>query len=283
MFDGDLNLPRIPFDEKAYATKKFKIGYFGSDGWFEPCVTSHRALNETIQGLTDRGHSCVKINPPTDGWYSNGLLVAINTAEGYMRSYVEALEGEELLPEYYPLLRAASLPEAVRQVLVRCLDVRRSHLLAQGRGGGLSVFHLWKKAALVLKLRDLWSEAVAGFDAVIYPAMPLPALPHGISGDLTCCCSYMFLANMLDWPAGVVPVTVVQPDETHYRNSKYEDVYTRLVREKVMPGSAGLPIAVSVMAPAFQEEMCLAVMKEVEEVANFQAKPPAAEHADGQE
>lgn len=74
LFDGDLNVPRVPFDDKAYqSSTRLKIGYFATDGWFEPCAAAKRALQETIDTLTEAGHECVPFDPPTDGWFSYGL------------------------------------------------------------------------------------------------------------------------------------------------------------------------------------------------------------------
>ena len=74
LFAGDLNVPPLPFDEEAYQDKtKLKIGYFKTDGWFEPCATSKRALEETLAALTKAGHTCVPFEAPTDGWYNYGL------------------------------------------------------------------------------------------------------------------------------------------------------------------------------------------------------------------
>jgi hypothetical protein len=42
-----------------------------------------------------------------------------------------------------------------------------------------------------------------------------------------------------------------------------------------MEGSAGLPMSVSIMTPAFHDAKCLLVMKEVEQLVNFTAKPTA--------
>jgi fatty acid amide hydrolase len=73
-FSADLNIPPLPFDEAAYqSSTPLKIGYFSTDGWFEPCVTAKRGLQETIDALTRAGHRCVPFEPPTDGWFSYGL------------------------------------------------------------------------------------------------------------------------------------------------------------------------------------------------------------------
>lgn len=74
------------------------------------------------------------------------------------------------------------------------------------------------------ELRSKWEEAIseAGLDAVIFPPAALPALPHGAARELTPAFSYMFLANLLHWPAGVVPVTLVRKDEEvrHTRSAR---------------------------------------------------------------
>jgi len=131
-------------------------------------------------------------------------------------------------------------------------------------------------------LRSNWSEAVrkADVDAIVFPGFPIPALPHGLSADLTAAVSYMFLPNLLMWPAGVVPVTTVRSDEQHYRVEdlpvdQRNDKAAKMVANLVMPGSKGLPMSVSVMTSAFQDEKCLRVVKEIERLVNFRERPSA--------
>jgi hypothetical protein len=47
------------------------------------------------------------------------------------------------------------------------------------------------------------------FDAVISPAGVVPGVPHKLSSELFCLNSHFMLYNILDFPAGVVPVKVV--------------------------------------------------------------------------
>lgn len=133
-------------------------------------------------------------------------------------------------------------------------------------------------------MRQTWSHAVkeAGVDALLYPGFPIPATPHGISGDLTAAVSYMFLPNLLLWPSGTVPITTVRHDEQHYRledlPENQRDKSARLTHDLVMKNSAGMPLSVSVMTPAFQDEKCLRVMKEIERLVPFKEKPRAYEN-----
>ena len=150
--------------------------------------------------------------------------------------------------------------------------------------GKISVYDLWAVIAELLNMRTLWSNAVqeAGIDAIIHPAIPIPAVTHGMTAQIACI-SYMLIGPMLLWPTGVLPVTTVQEDEQHYYDSPKQcdqlpkdqrDHIARLTA-KEMKGSAGMPINLSVLAPAYKDETCLRVMKEIERVTDFSAKPTA--------
>jgi fatty acid amide hydrolase len=279
LFKADLAVTPLPFDENAYESKKkLRIGYFLDDGWFRPCQTSQRAVREAIEGLEQAGHECVVFDLPIDGWDSYCLLVALNSGDGSFKTFLDALDGEPVVDEYATLIMAAKLPDFLRWIVVRFLDRRRSTLLQQTRAGGLTVREYWEKTADLTSYRTQWAEAMQGFDALVYPGMPIPALKHGTSSDLTAAVSYMFPASMLDWPTGAVPVTTIRPDEAHYPLEdlpvEQRDVIATMV-QTTMEGSQGMPMGVSVMAPPHRDETCLYVMKEVERSVNFTATPQA--------
>ena len=75
LWESDLNVPPMPFQKELYENKgPMKVAYFETDKWFQPCATSTRALKETIQGLTEAGYTCVKMEePPTDGWFNYSM------------------------------------------------------------------------------------------------------------------------------------------------------------------------------------------------------------------
>ncbi len=150
--------------------------------------------------------------------------------------------------------------------------------------GGINVHDYWNLQTDLAAYRVQWSDAFAasGLDAVIYPAMPIPAVPHGMSKKLTMTASYMFIANLLMWPCGTVPVTIVRDNEQHYR---FEDIPENQrdemakLTQTVMDHSSGMPLAIHVMSPSFQDETCLRVMKEVEKVVQFKYKPKSYRNA----
>lgn len=109
------------------------------------------------------------------------------------------------------------------------------------RNGGLSTRQYFTLVADTFDLRSKWEEAfsAAELDAVIFPPMALPALPHGASKALTPALTYMFVANLLHWPAGVVPVTLIRSEEAvgtmKYMNS-VSGVVQRYDREEAGGG-----------------------------------------------
>jgi len=81
---------------------------------------------------------------------------------------------------------------------------------------------------------------------------------HGATVETGVMGSYTCLYNVLGWPAGVVPVTRVRPDEeTATPRGKDVAEVTAAATEK---GSAHLPIAVQLAAPPWREDLVLALM-----------------------
>lgn len=92
----------------------------------------------------------------------------------------------------------------------------------------------------------------------------------------------MFIANLLMWPCGTVPVTIVGDNEQHYRledlPENQRDEMARLT-QKVMDNSSGMPLSIQVMSAPFQDETCLRVMKELEKLVQFKHKPQTYRNA----
>lgn len=282
-FEKDLNMPPILFDNKQYDKKgPMKIGYFETDDYFEPCASAKRGLRETIEKLKAAGHTCVPFKPPTDGWFAYRVFVGIMSAEGNMRSFREAVEGEPFVLDYMTILQGAMMPHPAKHLIGAVLGERVKWLFESNQK--ISVYDLWALIAEMLDMRTLWNNAFqeAGVDAIIHPAMPTPAVRHGMSAQVACI-SYMLIGPMLLWPAGVLPVTTVREDEQHYYETKelrdqlpknQRDHLARLAAQE-MKDSKGLPINISVLTPSYKDETCLRVMKEVERVVGFKERATA--------
>jgi len=110
-----------------------------------------------------------------------------------------------------------------------------------------------------------------GFDAVISPAGCLPAVPHKLSSELPTLNSHFMVYNILDFPAGVLPVRLVQAEdikEDKAPRTAARDRMSEFMRLAQI-GSVGLPVGVQVAALPNRDELCLQVMETIERSIGF--------------
>jgi Asp-tRNA(Asn)/Glu-tRNA(Gln) amidotransferase A subunit family amidase len=117
-------------------------------------------------------------------------------------------------------------------------------------------------------------------DVLLTPAHVLPTCPHGTTGDFVQSSSYQYLANVIDWTAGVVPVVRMdaanldKADDDWWSNVRHaNDKQTlrplRRAYEAVTATNLALPIGVQVMAKPYADEVVLRVMGEIERGSEF--------------
>ncbi len=205
-------------------------------------------------------------------------------ADGDLHFMREGLEGEELVYVYEELNALAGIPTWLRALLSRVGTWLGEHRLintfATVRTGGANTREFWEICILVETIQQKFLQHFKDhlLDALLLPISPLPAFRHDHSPHLMISASLTFLANMLKWPAGVVPVTLVRPEEEHYDLEalppNQRDSMARRGRMQV-EGSAGLPVGVQVMTRHGEDELCLHVMGEIERQIRFRPVAPA--------
>ena len=100
-----------------------------------------------------------------------------------------------------------------------------------------------------------------------------PALPHGLSRDFALAGTPAMLWNIVQFPAGVVPVTRVRAAEAARPGAS-----DRLEKQaaEVDRRSTGLPVGVQVVARPWEEDTLLAAMIAIEEGVSQSADFPRA-------
>ena len=94
-----------------------------------------------------------------------------------------------------------------------------------------------------------------------------PATPHDGLANSFGSCGYTFLFNFVDYPAGVIPVTKVDPVKDMLprdfkpRNHIEKGAYKNYQAEKM----GGLPVGVQIIGRRLEEEWTLKGMELVEE------------------
>lgn len=270
----DPECPPIPIgDPSAVSLKGLRIGVFEDDGFVTPCATAQRAVREAAAILERAGAIVTPFVPPRAGHHYPLMAAAIG-ADG-MKTMNEALGKDRVIA---PLALNRRLGMAPTQVLRQLASVART--IGEKRlaavldvAGEKSVTAYWKlcrdRTAFQRGELDAWNAA--GIDLVLCPATATPAPPHGTTGDFTAAAVYTTRYNLLNLPAGVVPVTRVRPTETD-RKEKADRLDKKAAL--IQRGSAGLPVGVQLVGRPWREELVLAAMRAVETEARAHSEFP---------
>ncbi|KFW81327.1 Vitamin D3 hydroxylase-associated protein, partial [Manacus vitellinus] len=278
MFRLDPTVPPIPFNEEVYTSSNpLRIGYYEGDGYFQPSPSMKRAIQQTRKLLQDAGHTLVPFAPPKIDYMVDELFTRGIFSDGAAH-LVDCFKGDIVDPNLKSQFNTYRLPALVKRILAFLLKpiVRRFFpLLFLCVSTDLPLLsnrhfcHLLYLSSQVYRTEFIAKWRKLRLDVILCPALG-PAFNHGYAGKLFAATSYTNLYNVLNFPAGVVPVsTVTRADEEelkHYQGH-YRDPWDKRLKEAV-EGAVGLPVAVQRVALPWQEELCLRFMKEVEMLAH---------------
>jgi len=135
-----------------------------------------------------------------------------------------------------------------------------------------SCYEQWKlvtkREAYKAKFHDWW-EQEAKIDFMITPPNATPAVPHEGMHDAVSSCGYTFLFNLLDYTAGIMPITHVDKalDQlpSDFSLKKLNGVAYGAYKLYDATAMHGLPVGVQVVGQRLEEEKVLAVMKRIED------------------
>ncbi|KAL9115972.1 MAG: hypothetical protein Q9227_000340 [Pyrenula ochraceoflavens] len=255
--------------------KKLKVGLISSDGVVPPSPAIARGLKLTADALERSGNTVQEVSFPDAATPAYGLQIAsvLLNADGgkTWRSFFRTFEfcdpGASQL-EFY-----MSIPSPLRYIYYLYVRyIRRDSLWASllRNLGPLSSVEQWKWVAKRELFRatwfDWWSQHNQSYDFILCPVNATPALPHGAMKDAVSSCGYTFLWNLLDYTAGVMPVTKVDPvkDQLHDGWKAPNCIAKGAYRHYNSHKMAGLPCAIQVVGRRLEEEKVLKCMMEVE-------------------
>jgi len=243
--------------------KSLRVGFYVEDGFVTPSHAVARAVVEAAQALEGRVAAVRPFAPPSTR-EALGLYFALMSADGGRTAFGQ-LDGSPGEPTLAPLQRMARMPNAARLALARALRAigqeRPAFIL--GQLGEKSVEVLWQltRRARAYRYELVRAMQEAGVDVLLSPLHSTPAVPHTKSAQFQIAGSHSMLYNLVQFPAGVVPITQVRADEA--RRAPGGDRFDGVARQ-VDEASAGLPVGVQLSAPPFADERVLAVMRELE-------------------
>lgn len=271
----DPAVPPLPLaDPHQVDLSGLRVGFYTDDGFFPAAASVQRGVQEAAQHLEAAGAKVSHFSPPFQEELITVYYAALSSDGG--ATVRERVQGDPLIDQLKLLMRSASLPAPMRKTLAWVLARKGEHRVAQvlEAVGKKPVEAFWKlcarRSAMRLQALDAWDAQ--GLDVVLCPTHATPALRHGDSADFSAAGSYSMRYNLLNFPAGVVPVTTVQADETHRPHPKDR---LEKVAASVEKGSEGLPIGVQVVGRPFAEHHVLAAMIAIEAGARNSDRFPA--------
>ncbi|KAF7255469.1 hypothetical protein EG68_06551 [Paragonimus skrjabini miyazakii] len=281
MFHLDAYVPQIPFNEHAYLTasqRPLRIGFYDTLKHVD-CVQTvpsiRWAVARTVSILKQAGHQLIDFTPENPSKVKELFLRAIFADGGC--ELLELLSNEPLGPALKIMHLALYQPKWMKRLTDWVMQRTSYRPLAVSRYlSGLG--NASSAAALRFELNDYriqfqqsW-DRMGPLDALVCPVMAYPAPPTNMpSRFITPSMFYSFLFNVLDYPAGTVPVGNVTAEHVKQamEMSKTDAVQNggRYQREilKLQKDTEGLPLAVQVVAKPFQEELVLGVMHVIQD------------------
>jgi fatty acid amide hydrolase len=268
-------------DPAGVDSSRLRFATFTDDGEFPVAPAARRAVTEAAQILSAAGARQVPWQQPVLSRAIDLLFASLSADR--TRTLKRLLRGNRVDRRIRPLLVTAAMPVWLRGAAGAALNAlgqrRRAAILRRFASG--SVDEYWQTIEAIADFRytllRAFEEADDGpIDVVLCPAYAVPAVRHGATELMPMPGAYAPIANVSGFPAGIVPVTCVRPGEESDRPAS-RDVIDRVARESER-GSAGLPIAVQVLARPWRDHVALAAMAKIEAVArgrpDYPARPP---------
>ncbi|KAL0958215.1 hypothetical protein HGRIS_000374 [Hohenbuehelia grisea] len=273
-WEYDPSVLPIPWRELELASEKAsprKWGVIWDDGVIAPSPACHRALQTVVDTLRKNGEEVVTLTPPSS---FEGLKLAAQLllADGGRTATKPILPFESNDPGMHQALRMFRLPRLLKRIYAFYLRyIARDPLYAEL----VEVWHekrvdeylalVGQREAYRGRWFEYWREE--GLDYVLTVPNALPAVPHGGMKDGWKACGYTFLWNLLDYTAGVLPVTHVNGalDRLPRGAFKPRNAIERDTYKMYDPvNMSGLPVGVQIVGQRLEEEKVLQGMRIVE-------------------
>jgi Asp-tRNA(Asn)/Glu-tRNA(Gln) amidotransferase A subunit family amidase len=254
-----------------------RFGFYLTDGFFEPAVPCKRAVLEAADALRAAGHEVVEWDPRAHGvdLRAAGLAYGALVGADAMEKMRRVLGGEPQSDLYDRFALLGAIPDALGfragvAAALQWLGAGRwaDIVRATGRRSMLDAWE-WNRKRNFAKLQLVQGLMRDRIDVLLSPGLGVPAWLHGQVAELEWSTTYAWVWNYLQCPAGVLPVTRVQPQECDYYNGgtdlpRYQRDGIARAAAAAMAGAAGLPVGVHVSGLPLTEEVVLRGMRELE-------------------
>lgn len=275
-WDMDATCLRLPWTVQK--EKKYHFAYYIDNTYTLPSPACARAVQETVNKLRAKGYTCTEIVPPKMAETAK-CFVALTSMDGNksMRKLIEndPWEKNVTMSMYVPRLPAWFRKAAAYLVGNLFNDLQWPALLSVI--GHKSIEELCMYTAQRRDLKQYWLDRVwsKGYDGIICPVYPLPAVKHTATTEILPIAITTYIFNLLDYSVGTLPVTKVRPEDDHRNLPQYSGwhgIFHKIIYEGLFGAPAvynaaemsGLNVAVQIVGKQFEEEKVLEMMAVVD-------------------
>lgn len=247
-------------DYKKIDVTKLRVGYYLTDGLFEPAASIQIGIKETIEKLEKKGIHCKKIKAYRPR-KAEELHTKINSLDG-AKLFIENIKNDKPSEQLKFLIPAMKMPPFLLGLIGKI-----AYLLGQKTAARMATHFSTKSGRNLEKLKQEHQDYIQGFqemmmkeniDILISPVNGLPAYLHGTSMLIGSAGTYTLMHNVTGFPAGVVPVGIVEKENIFPRKKTLE-IANNIARKTELK-SEGLAVAIQVAALPWREDLVLAMM-----------------------
>ena len=240
---------------------KLKVGYFLTDGFFEPMAAVKRGVLEAVEKLKSLGVEVVEFDPPRVE-FCEEIFYRILTANGGDLFY-ELLDGEKpvkQLKDMMMLAAASSWKQNSARTLANLFRQKNmSRLVSYFGGRGLEFIQKWGEERTNYQRELENAMEKENLDAILSPMAVLPAFLQNTADKVGLGGNYSILYNVSGFPAGVARVGEVKANEAVARKTSF-DLIERAIA-KTEPLTAGLPLSVQIAAKPWREDIVISLIE----------------------
>ncbi len=275
MSAADGRVPPLDWIEPARVeVDKLRIGVVGFEPFFvAPSRAVARAVEEAAKLLGGLGCAVVPFAIPDVVSLYAFQASAVGSDGGSTTK--RALAGSDKDPVVGTLLRNFRLGRGMRALAKTLMKRNGDPKVAEvlDRLGARPVDAFWSLTNQTRAARNTFLDAMARerIDLLLCPPFATPAAQHTSTREFMPAGAYASIFNVLQLPAGVLPFTTVQREETSRPASP-----SRLERMAagIDAGSTGLPVGVQLVGRPWDEHVVLAAMIALEEKARLRPDFP---------
>lgn len=265
--NNNTTIANLPIgDSSKVDISRLKIGYFLSDGLFEPMSAVKRAVLESVEKLKGMGATVVEFEPLSLAFAEEIFFRLLSAETEYGNIFLTNLGKEKAMPQAAGLVMISKASPTLRSILrgVSGLLGQQSlrRLIPYFGGSGDAYLNHWVQELHNYRLnfdKKMNAHSAGPLDALLCPPSALPAFLHNTADKLGLAGMYAPIFNVTGYPAGVVPVSAVRADEAISRKTSAD--LSLKTAAKVEKRSAGMPLSVQVAAKYWDEHIVLAIMK----------------------